>query len=92
MQSEEHPHKKVRFIPEITLGNVLQLFAILAGLVGFMVANEHRMTKMEVRQEVFQLQVSRLTEATDKLVEVVNQLSLHYPDTRIHKDQTQTGP
>lgn len=72
--------RKVRFIPEVTLGNVLQLFAIVGGLGGFMIANEHRMTSMEVKQESFQLQVARLTEATDKLVSVVNRFAYQAQD------------
>ena len=71
---------KLRFVPEVTLGNVLQLFAIVGGLGGFMIANEHRMTAMEVKQQTFQSQVERLTEATDKLVEVVNRFVYTAPD------------
>ena len=42
--------KKFRFIPEITLGNVLQLLSIAAAVVGLWVNMDKRISAMEVRE------------------------------------------
>jgi hypothetical protein len=42
--------KKVRFTPEITLGNVLQLLSIAAAVVALWVNMDKRISVMEVRE------------------------------------------
>ena len=42
--------KKFRFIPEITLGNVLQLLSFAAAVVGLWVSLDKRISAVEVRE------------------------------------------
>ena len=42
--------KKIRFTPEITLGNILQLLSIAAAVVGLWVNMDKRISAMEVRE------------------------------------------
>jgi hypothetical protein len=42
--------KRFRFVPEITLGNVLQLVSIGAAVVGMWVNMDKRMTAVELRE------------------------------------------
>ena len=42
--------KKFRFIPEITLGNVLQLVSIAAAVVGLWVNMDKRISAVELRE------------------------------------------
>jgi hypothetical protein len=42
--------KRIRFTPEITLGNVLQLLSIAAAVIGMWVNMDKRISAMEVRE------------------------------------------
>ena len=42
--------KKIRFTPEITLGNILQLLSIAAAVVGLWINMDKRISAMEVRE------------------------------------------
>ena len=42
--------KKFRFIPEITLGNVLQLFSIAAAVIGLWMNMDRRISAVELRE------------------------------------------
>ena len=42
--------KKIRFTPEITLGNILQLLSIAAAVVGLWINMDKRISSMEVRE------------------------------------------
>ena len=42
--------KRFRFTPEITLGNVLQLFSIVAGVVGLWLNMDKRISAVELRE------------------------------------------
>ena len=42
--------KKFRFIPEITLGNVLQLVSIAAAVIGLWVNMDKRISAVELRE------------------------------------------
>ncbi len=42
--------KRIRFTPEITLGNVLQLLSIAAAVVGLWINMDKRISAMEVRE------------------------------------------
>jgi hypothetical protein len=42
--------KRIRFTPEITLGNVLQLLSIAAALIGLWMNMDKRISAMEVRE------------------------------------------
>ena len=42
--------KRIRFTPEVTLGNVLQLLSIAAALIGLWMNMDKRISAMEVRE------------------------------------------
>ena len=42
--------KRIRFTPEITLGNLLQLLSIAAAVVGLWINMDKRISAMEVRE------------------------------------------
>jgi len=42
--------RRIRFTPEITLGNILQLLSIAAAVVGLWVNMDKRISAMEVRE------------------------------------------
>ena len=42
--------KRFRFIPEITLGNVLQLLSLVAAVIGLWVSLDKRISAVEVRE------------------------------------------
>ena len=42
--------KRFRFVPEITLGNVLQLVSLAAALVGLWVSMDKRISAVELRE------------------------------------------
>ena len=42
--------KRIRFTPEVTLGNVLQLLSIAAAVVGLWINMDKRISAMEVRE------------------------------------------
>ena len=49
--SEAIPNpRKVRFIPEITLGNLLQLLSLAAAVVGLWISMDKRIAAVELRE------------------------------------------
>ena len=46
----ETPPKRFRFVPEITLGNVLQLFSIAAAVIGLWMNMDRRISAVELRE------------------------------------------
>jgi len=50
--------KRIRFIPEITLGNILQLLTIAAAVVGLWVSLDKRLAAVEM-QETYALEERR---------------------------------
>ena len=49
--SESNPNpKKVRFIPEVTLGNLLQLLSLAAAVVGLWMSMDKRIATVELRE------------------------------------------
>ena len=48
-QTNPHPHR-FRFIPEITLGNVLQLVSLAAAVVGLWINMDKRISGVELRE------------------------------------------
>ena len=75
--------KRFRFVPEITLGNVLQLVSIGAAVVGLWVNMDKRITAVELR-EGYALEERRdmkrslqtLTETQATLARTVDRLSI----------------
>ena len=75
--------KRFRFVPEVTLGNVLQLVSIGAAVVGLWVNMDKRITAVELR-EGFALEERRdmkkslqtLTETQATLVRTVDRMSI----------------
>ena len=45
-----NPSKRFRFIPEITLGNLLQLLSFAAAVVGLWVSLDKRLSAVELRE------------------------------------------
>jgi len=45
-----NPSKRFRFIPEITLGNALQLLSFAAAVVGLWVSLDKRLSAVELRE------------------------------------------
>ena len=75
--------KKFRFVPEVTLGNVLQLVSIGAAVVGLWVNMDKRITAVELR-ETYAIEERRdmkkslqtLTETQATLVRTVDRMSI----------------
>lgn len=75
--------KRFRFVPEITLGNVLQLVSIGAAVVGLWVNMDKRITAVELR-EVYAVEERRdmkkslqtLAETQATLVRTVDRMSI----------------
>jgi hypothetical protein len=75
--------KRFRFVPEVTLGNVLQLVSIGAAVVGLWINMDKRITAVELR-ESYSLEERRdmkkslqtLTETQATLVRTVDRMSI----------------
>ena len=84
--------KRFRFVPEITLGNVLQLVSIGAAVVGLWVNMDKRITAVELR-EGYALEERRdmkrslqtLAETQATLVRTVDRMSILFEQ---HSDET----
>ena len=49
-QANNNQTKRFRFTPEITLGNVLQLFSIVAAVIGLWINMDKRISAVELRE------------------------------------------
>ena len=75
--------KRFRFVPEITLGNVLQLVSIGAAVVGMWVNMDKRITAVELRESYsveerrdMKKSLQTLTETQATLARTVDRLSI----------------
>ena len=48
--TEPNNSKRIRFVPEITLGNVLQLLSLAAAVVGLWISMDKRISAVELRE------------------------------------------
>jgi len=75
--------KRFRFVPEVTLGNVLQLVSIGAAVVGMWVNMDKRITAVELRESYsveerrdMKKSLQTLTETQATLARTVDRLSI----------------
>jgi hypothetical protein len=75
--------KKIRFTPEITLGNVLQLLSIAAAVIGMWVNMDKRISAMEVRENYaieerhdLKTSINTLTENQAVMARTVDRISI----------------
>ena len=75
--------KRLRFVPEITLGNVLQLVSIGAAVVGLWVNMDKRITAVELRESYaieerreLKRSIATLAETQATLARTVDRMSL----------------
>jgi len=75
--------KRFRFVPEITLGNVLQLVSIGAAVVGMWVNMDKRITAVELRESYsveerrdMKKSIATLAETQATLVRTVDRMSI----------------
>ena len=75
--------KRIRFTPEITLGNILQLLSIAAAVVGLWVNMDKRISAMEVRENYameerhdLKASISTLSENQAVMARTVDRISI----------------
>ena len=75
--------KKIRFTPEITLGNVLQLLSIAAAVVGLWINMDKRISAMEVRENYameerhdLKTSIASLTESQSLMARTLDRISI----------------
>ena len=75
--------KRIRFTPEITLGNVLQLLSIAAAVIGMWVNMDKRISAMEVRENYaveerhdLKTSINTLTENQAVMARTVDRISI----------------
>ena len=75
--------KRIRFTPEITLGNVLQLLSIAAAVVGLWINMDKRISAMEVRENYaieerhdLKISINSLTENQAVMARTLDRISI----------------
>jgi len=75
--------KRIRFTPEITLGNLLQLLSIAAAVVGLWINMDKRISAMEVRENYaveerhdLKASIATLTENQSVMARAVDRISI----------------
>ena len=75
--------KRIRFTPEITLGNVLQLLSIAAAVVGLWINMDKRISAMEVRENYaieerhdLKVSINSLTENQAVMARTLDRISI----------------
>ena len=75
--------KRIRFTPEITLGNVLQLLSIAAAVVGLWINMDKRISSIEVRESYaieerhdLKASINRLTENQALMARSLDRISI----------------
>ena len=75
--------KRIRFTPEITLGNLLQLLSIAAAVVGLWINMDKRISAMEVRENYameerhdLKTSINTLTENQAVMARTVDRISI----------------
>ena len=79
----ETPPKRFKFVPEITLGNVLQLFSIAAAVIGLWMNMDRRISAVELRESFaaeerrdFKKSIATLAENQALLTRTVDRVSI----------------
>src|SRR5476651_37376 len=75
--------KRIRFTPEITLGNILQLLSMAAAVVGLWVNMDKRISAMEVRENYaieerhdLKTSIATMTENQTVMARTVDRISI----------------
>ena len=75
--------KRIRFTPEITLGNILQLLSIAAAVVGLWVNMDKRISAMEVLENYaieerhdLKASIATMTENQEVMARTVDRISI----------------
>jgi len=75
--------KRIRFTPEITLGNLLQLLSIAAAVVGLWINMDKRISAMEVRENYaveerhdLKVSINSLTENQAVMARTLDRISI----------------
>ncbi len=75
--------KRIRFTPEITLGNLLQLLSIAAAVVGLWINMDKRISAMEVRENYaieerhdLKISINSLTENQAVMARTLDRISI----------------
>ena len=81
--------KRIRFTPEITLGNLLQLLSIAAAVVGLWINMDKRISTMEVRESYameerhdLKVSINSLTENQAVMARTLERISILFEQNR----------
>ena len=95
-QANNNP-KRFRFVPEVTLGNVLQLVSIGAAVVGMWVNMDKRITAVELRESYsveerrdMKKSLGTLADTQATLVRTVDRMSILF-EQRNKESASRTG-
>ena len=82
-EQNNNPQKRIRFTPEITLGNLLQLLSIAAAVVGLWINMDKRISAMEVRENYaieerhdLKVSINSLTENQAVMARTLDRISI----------------
>jgi hypothetical protein len=90
--------KRIRFVPEITLGNVLQLVSLAAAVVGLWVNMDKRISAVELRESYaveerrdLKKSLATLADTQATLVRTVDRISILF-EQHDKEGASRTGP
>ena len=82
-EQNNNQQKRIRFTPEVTLGNVLQLLSIAAAVVGLWINMDKRISAMEVRENYaveerhdLKVSINSLTENQAVMARTLDRISI----------------
>jgi len=82
-EPNNNQQKRIRFTPEITLGNLLQLLSIAAAVVGLWINMDKRISAMEVRENYaveerhdLKVSINSLTENQAVMARTLDRISI----------------
>ena len=82
-EQNNNQQKRIRFTPEITLGNLLQLLSIAAAVVGLWINMDKRISAMEVRENYaieerhdLKISINSLTENQAVMARTLDRISI----------------
>ena len=82
-EQNNNQQKRIRFTPEITLGNVLQLLSIAAAVVGLWINMDKRISSIEVRENYaveerhdLKVSINSLTENQAVMARTLDRISI----------------
>ena len=88
-EQNNNQRKRIRFTPEITLGNLLQLLSIAAAVVGLWINMDKRISTMEVRESYameerhdLKVSINSLTENQAVMARTLERISILFEQNR----------